>query len=337
MHNPEPTSAAEPRPDAPPAAGRRRRWPIAVAVVAMALALVSLTTLRTGQQTAPVAAPGTAQVDLAALAKQSPLAVPLYQGLSQQQGGAAAPAAAGSAASAKSVEMKGYKFNPASLTIAAGDTVTWTNHDTAPHNVVVTDGPEKFSSPTLQTGGTFSHTFTKAGTYSYYCSIHPDMKATVTVQGATPPAPPSSPTAPPSSSSTPTAPSSPTHPMPMPTDTPPGNCVPKDVLQPILDHIKAAHLEESPGQQATDLLNLDQYIKTHTVWLESVLKPAFDGSADKVVTDTLAPIIAHIKAAHLEESPGQQVTDLLNLDQYIKTHTVWLENVLTPLLNQASC
>ncbi|WP_409181721.1 plastocyanin/azurin family copper-binding protein [Amycolatopsis sp. VS8301801F10] len=333
MDNPEPTPAAPgTRPDAPPAAGRRRRWPIAVAVVALAFALVSLTTLRTGQQPAPAAAPSTAQVDLAALAKQSPLAVPLYQGLAQQQGGAAAaPAAAGSA---KSVDMRGYKFSPASLTIAAGDTVTWTNHDTAPHNVVVTDGPEKFTSPTLQTGGTFSHTFAKAGTYSYYCSIHPDMKATVTVQGA---APPSSPTAPPSSSSTPTAPSSPTHSMPMPTDAPPGTCVPKAVLQPILDHVKAAHLEESPGQQVTDLLNLDQYIKTHTVWLESVLKPVLDGSADKVVIDTLAPIIAHIKSAHLEESPGQQVTDLLNLDQYIKTHTVWLENVLTPLLNQASC
>ncbi|MGV9294320.1 cupredoxin domain-containing protein [Amycolatopsis sp. NPDC003676] len=334
MDNPEPTSAAAgTRPEAPPEAARRRRWPIAVAVVALALALVSLTTLRTGQQTAPVAAPASPQVDLAALAKQSPLAVPLYQGIAQQQGGAAPAAAAGSA---KSVEMSGYKFSPASLTISAGDTVTWTNHDSAPHNVVVTDGPEKFTSPTMQTGGTFSHTFTKAGTYSYYCSIHPDMKATVTVQGAPAP-PPSSPTAPPSSSSTPTAPSSPTHTMPMPIDPPPGNCVPKGVLQPILDHVKAAHLEESPGQQVTDLLNLDQYIKTHTVWLESVLKPVLDGSADKVVTDTLAPIIAHIKAAHLEESPGQQVTDLLNLDQYIKTHTVWLESVLTPLLNQASC
>ncbi|MDT7798952.1 MAG: hypothetical protein QOI78_2385, partial [Actinomycetota bacterium] len=54
-------------------------------------------------------------------------------------------------------------------------------------------------------------------------------------------------------------------------------------------------------------------------------------------TDTLAPIVAHIKSAHLETSLGQQVTDLLNLDQYIKTHTVWLESVLTPLLDQATC
>lgn len=316
----------------PPATGKQRRWPVAVALVALALALVSLTTLRTGSPTAPA----TAGVDLAALSRQSPLAVPLYQGLSQEQaGGAAAPAAG----STKSVDAMGYKFSPADLTIAVGDTVTWTNHDTAPHNIVVTDGPEKFTSPTLQTGQTYSHTFTQAGKYSYYCAIHPDMKATITVTGATPP---SSPTAPPTSAPTSTPTSGPTS-APSPTMTMPstpaggGSCVPKAVLQPIIDHIKAAHLEPSPGQQVQDILNLDQYIKTHTVWLETVLAPVMNGSADKVVTDTLAPIIAHIKSAHLDEPLGQQVSDLLNLDQYIKTHTVWLESVLTPLLNQASC
>lgn len=311
----------------PPAAtGRPRRWPVVVALAALALALVSLTTLRTGSP----AAPATAGVDLAALSRQSPLAVPLYQGLSQEQAGGAA-----ASGSAKSVDAMGYKFSPADLTIAVGDTVTWTNHDTAPHNIVVTDGPEKFTSPNLQTGQTYSHTFTQAGKYSYYCSIHPDMKATVTVTGATPP---SSPTAPPTSAPTsaPTSEPSPTMTMPS-TPAGGGSCVPKAVLQPIIDHIKAAHLETSPGQQVQDILNLDQYVKTHTVWLETVLAPVMDGSADKVVTDTLAPIIAHIKSAHLDESLGQQVTDLLNLNQYIKTHTVWLESVLTPLLNQASC
>jgi amicyanin len=319
-----------PNPVAPeqPEAVRRRNWPVAVAIVALAIALFSLATLRGGQseQAAPSAA---TNVDLAALAKQGPLAVPLYQGLAQEQAGGAAAAAA---PSTKSVEAMGYKFSPASLTISVGDTVTWTNHDTAPHNIVVTDGPEKFTSPTLQTGQTFSHTFTQAGTYSYYCAIHPDMKATVTVTGSAPTSAP--PTTAPTSAPT----SDPTHSMPMPsTPAGGGSCVPKAVLQPIIDHVKSAHLETSPGQQVQDILNLDQYVKTHTVWLETVLAPAFDGSADKVVTDTLAPIIAHIKSAHLETSLGQQVTDLLNLDQYIKTHTVWLETVLTPLLDQASC
>ena len=160
------------------------------------------------------------------------------------------------------------------------------------------------------------------------------MKATVTVEGGTTP-----PTTEPPTSAPTTAPTSPTHSMPMPSPTAPGagDCVPKGVLQPIIDHIKAAHLETSPGQQVQDILNLDQYIKTHTVWLESVLAPVTDGAANKVLADTLAPIVAHIKSAHLETSLGQQVTDLLNLDQYIKTHTVWLETVLTPLLDQASC
>ncbi|MBE8523898.1 cupredoxin family copper-binding protein [Amycolatopsis sp. H6(2020)] len=323
MDNPTPTA-----PEQPEVVRRRRNWPIAVAIVALAAALFSLAMLRGGQteQAAPSQA---ANVDLAALAQQGPLAVPLYQGLAQEQaGGAAAPAAA----SAKSVEAMGYKFSPADLTIAVGDTVTWTNHDTAPHNIVVTDGPEKFTSPTLQTGQTFSHTFTKAGKYSYYCSIHPDMKATVTVTGTAPTS------APPASTPTSAPTSAPSHSMPAPsTPAGGGSCVPKAVLQPIIDHIKSAHLETSPGQQVQDILNLDQYIKTHTVWLETVLAPAFDGSGGQVLTDTLAPIIAHIKSAHLETSLGQQVTDLLNLDQYIKTHTVWLENVLTPLLNQASC
>ncbi|GAA5160689.1 MULTISPECIES: hypothetical protein [Amycolatopsis] len=114
-------------------------------------------------------------------------------------------------------------------------------------------------------------------------------------------------------------------------------CVAKEALQPILDHVKAAHLETSPGQQVSDALNLDQYVKTHTVWLENVLSPVMNGSADKTVTDTLAPIWAHVQSAHLETSPAQQVSDALNLDQYVKTHTVWLEQVLTPLLTQASC
>jgi plastocyanin len=317
----------DPAPEAPEAVRRRRTWPIAVAILALATALFSLATLRGGQ--ADQAAPGQANVDLAALARQGPLAVPLYQGLSQEQAGGAAAAAA---PATKSVEAMGYKFSPADLTIAVGDTVTWTNHDTAPHNIVITDGPEKFTSPTLQTGQTFSHTFTQAGKYSYYCSIHPDMKATVTVTGTAPT------TAPPTSAPTSAPTSEPSHSMPMPsTPAGGGSCVPKSVLQPIIDHVKSAHLETSPGQQVQDILALDQYIKTHTVWLETVLAPALDGSADKVVTDTLAPIIAHIKSAHLETSLGQQVTDLLNLDQYIKTHTVWLETVLTPLLNQASC
>ncbi|WP_158881392.1 cupredoxin domain-containing protein [Amycolatopsis anabasis] len=322
MDNPEST-------ERPPEAGGRRRWPIAVAILALGVAMFSLATLRSSDTPAQ-----TGDVDLAALSQRSPLAVPIYQRLSQQ--GGAAPAAAG----ATSVEAMDYKFAPASAKIAVGDTVTWTNHDSAPHNVVVTDGPEKFSSPLLQQGQSFSHTFTQAGTYSYYCSVHPDMKATLTVEGSSTPPTTAPPTTPPGSDPTTppsTDPTPPTHTMPPTTPAPGGPCVPKAVLQPIIDHIKTAHLETSLGQQVQDILNLDQHLKTHTVWLETVLKPVFDGSVDKVLVDTLKPILDHIKTAHLETPLGQQVADLLNLDQYLKTHTVWLENVLTPLLGQATC
>jgi hypothetical protein len=102
-------------------------------------------------------------------------------------------------------------------------------------------------------------------------------------------------------------------------------------------HVKAAHLERSPFQQVTDILAIDQYVLTHTVWLEQVLQPVFDGTADQVVKDTLAPVIAHIQAAHLERSPLEQVNDILATDQYILTHTVWLETVLAPAAEQLTC
>ena len=68
---------------------------------------------------------------------------------------------------------------PATLTVKAGSTVTWTNHDEEPHTVAATDG--SFHSPGMGTGATFSHTFPTAGTFDYVCSIHPMMHGTVVV------------------------------------------------------------------------------------------------------------------------------------------------------------
>ncbi|UMP05895.1 cupredoxin family copper-binding protein [Amycolatopsis sp. EV170708-02-1] len=82
------------------------------------------------------------------------------------------------------VMMQGYAYSPAALTVRAGDTVTWMQHDQAPHDVVTTSAPAAFRSPQLSAGQSWSHTFTKPGTYSYYCSVHPDMRATVTVLAA---------------------------------------------------------------------------------------------------------------------------------------------------------
>jgi len=79
------------------------------------------------------------------------------------------------------VEIDNFSFSPAELTVAAGTTVKWTNRDDIPHTVV-SDDKSTFRSKALDTDDTFSFTFTKPGTYGYFCSIHPKMTAKVVVQ-----------------------------------------------------------------------------------------------------------------------------------------------------------
>jgi plastocyanin len=83
------------------------------------------------------------------------------------------------AASANDITIQGFAFNPASLTIKVGDTVKWTNQDTAAHTVVADDN--SWGSGQLVQGSSFSFTFTKAGTYNYLCGVHPRMKGTIIV------------------------------------------------------------------------------------------------------------------------------------------------------------
>ena len=73
----------------------------------------------------------------------------------------------------------GFAFSPASLTVAVGTTVTWQNSTSAPHTVTSDTG--NTLNGMLSTGGTYSFTFTKAGTYAYHCNIHPYMKAMIIV------------------------------------------------------------------------------------------------------------------------------------------------------------
>src|ERR1051326_5693381 len=91
-----------------------------------------------------------------------------------------APAAAQQKASGTAVKIDNFTFAPVALTIHAGETVRWTNHDDLPHNVVSED--KSFKSKTLDTDENFSYTFSKPGTYTYYCSIHPRMTGKVVVQ-----------------------------------------------------------------------------------------------------------------------------------------------------------
>ena len=80
------------------------------------------------------------------------------------------------------VKIDNFSFGPATLTVPAGTTVTWTNRDDIPHTVTSSDDPRVFKSKVLDTDEKFSFTFTKAGTYPYFCSIHPKMTAKVIVQ-----------------------------------------------------------------------------------------------------------------------------------------------------------
>ena len=80
------------------------------------------------------------------------------------------------------VKIDNFSFGPASLTVAVGTTVLWTNRDDIPHTVVSTDDAKTFKSMVLDTDEKFSFTFTKAGTYPYFCSIHPKMTGKVIVQ-----------------------------------------------------------------------------------------------------------------------------------------------------------
>jgi plastocyanin len=80
------------------------------------------------------------------------------------------------------VKIDNFSFGPMTLTVPAGTTVTWINRDDIPHAVVSTDDPKAFKSKVLDTDEKFSFTFTKAGTYPYFCSVHPKMTAKVIVQ-----------------------------------------------------------------------------------------------------------------------------------------------------------
>ena len=78
------------------------------------------------------------------------------------------------------VKIDNFSFGPAELTVAVGTTVTWTNRDDIPHTVVSTD--KVFKSKVLDTDEKFSYTFTQAGSFPYFCSIHPKMTGKVAVK-----------------------------------------------------------------------------------------------------------------------------------------------------------
>jgi LPXTG-motif cell wall-anchored protein len=79
------------------------------------------------------------------------------------------------------VVMRDIAFVPKTITVDVGDTITWTNEDSEPHNAIAND--DSFRTPTIKQGETASATIEKAGTFPYFCSIHAGMKGTVRAVG----------------------------------------------------------------------------------------------------------------------------------------------------------
>ena len=79
------------------------------------------------------------------------------------------------------VKIDNFSFSPSTLTVAAGTTIKWTNRDDIPHTVVSED-KSTFKSKVLDSDDSFSFTFTRPGSYGYFCSLHPKMTAKVIVQ-----------------------------------------------------------------------------------------------------------------------------------------------------------
>ena len=105
-------------------------------------------------------------------------ASPASQAQHENGGKLAQTAAGGDAAS--QVNISNYAFSPATLTVKAGTTVTWINHDSDPHSIDSADG--KFKSKALDTDSKFEFRFTDAGEYPYNCRFHPKMTGKIVVQ-----------------------------------------------------------------------------------------------------------------------------------------------------------
>lgn len=94
-----------------------------------------------------------------------------------------APTTAAPTAASVNIDVQGFKF-PANMDVAKGTKVTWTNKDTTKHTVTSGTRPTKDGKfdGQLDAGGTFSFTFTEAGTYQYFCTLHSSMNGTITVK-----------------------------------------------------------------------------------------------------------------------------------------------------------
>ena len=121
---------------------------------------------------------------LTANGEQTDVTVYLAQGLTAMAGSAAQSETTGDSAAtadAVTVDMKDLAYNPASVELPVGATVTWTNSDTVPHTATAQDRA-LLQSGTIDPGASFSQTFDQPGTIDYFCEFHANMKGTIVVQ-----------------------------------------------------------------------------------------------------------------------------------------------------------
>ncbi len=150
-------------------------------------------------------------------------------------------------AATKHVDVVGNAYQPASLQVSQGDTVVWHNHDSVKHTVTSTDGGG-MNSGNFGQEQQFAFTFSKAGAFSYYCEIHPNMKGTVSVQAGAAPKP-AAPAPKPTAKPVATAPAKPAV---VTTETPASTTASKPVVAPAVATPASEPVAAAAGTAAPD-------------------------------------------------------------------------------------
>jgi hypothetical protein len=100
-------------------------------------------------------------------------------------------------------------------------------------------------------------------------------------------------------------------------------------LMPFSEHMNHAHFQRSPQQQVSDIKDVSTYTNTHIALVEAMAQGASTTLGD-VPTDSLTPFVEHMKYAHIQRPPQQQVSDAQQTDDYVKLHTVLVEHMTQP-------
>jgi plastocyanin len=143
-------------------------------ILALCAAMVLILTACGG---ATASAPATAAPASEAPASEAPASAPAA---SESAAAGGAPCAPSSETGTVTATMANIAFNPASITASVGDTITWTNNDSAQHTATVTSDPT-CTTETLSNGASGGIVFNTAGSYEFFCKIHPSMTGTIEV------------------------------------------------------------------------------------------------------------------------------------------------------------